>query len=331
MRVLFIGGTGVISTACARVAAERGLDVTLLTRGVSARPVPEGVRVLRGDIRDAASARAALAGETFDAVVDWVAFSPEHVEADLDLFRGRTGQYVFVGSASAYETPPRALPVTEATPLVNPFWAYARAKIAAEARLMRAWRDEAFPATIVRPSHTYDETRLPTAGYYTSVARMRRGAPVVVHGDGSSLWTLTHSRDFARAFVGLLGLPAAVGEAFTVTSDEWLPWDEIYRLVAQAAGAGEPEIVHVTSETIAHFDAAWGETLLGDKAHSRIFDTSKIKRAVPGWRAEIPFARGAEMSMAWFDAAEGRRVVDADLDRTMDRIVAAMQGMGQRA
>lgn len=328
MRVLFIGGTGVISTACTRVAAERGMSVTLLTRGVSERPVPAGVRVLRGDIRDAASARAVLAGETFDAVVDWVAFSPEHVETDLDLFRGRTGQYVFVSSASAYETPPRALPVTEQTPLSNPLWAYSRAKIAAEARLMQAFRDEAFPVTIVRPSHTVDETRLPTAGYYTSVARMRRGAPVVVHGDGASLWTLTHSDDFARAFVGLLGAPAALGEAYTITSDEWLTWDEIYRTVARAAGAGEPEIVHIPSDVVARFDAVWGETLLGDKAHSRIFDTSKIKAAVPGWRAEIPFARSAERSMAWFDADPARRVVDADLDRTMDRIVAAMRGIG---
>ena len=327
MRVLFVGGTGVISSACSRLAVERGVDLTLLSRGQSGRPAPDGARVLRADIRDAASVRAALGSRTFDAVVDWVAFSPEHVEADLDLFRGRTGQYVLIGSASAYQTPPAALPITEETPLNNPFWAYSRAKIASEDRLFRAFHDEGFPATVVRPSHTYDETALPMHGGYTAVDRMRRGLPVVVHGDGTSVWTLTHSRDFARGLVGLLGHAEAVGEAFHVTSDEWLTWDQIHGAVARAAGVEAPRLVHVPSETIAAFDARWGESLLGDKAHSMMFDNAKVRRLVPDVSPAIPFARGAEEIIAWHDADPTRRRVDHAVDRLMDRLVAAMDAL----
>lgn len=324
MKVLFIGGTGIISSACSRLCAEQGVELYLLCRGKSARPVPSQVRVLRGDIRDPDSARAALAGHDFDAVVDWVAFTPEHIELDLELFRGRTGQYVFISSASAYQTPPGSVPVTESTPLHNPYWAYSRAKIACEERLLRAYREQDFPITIVRPSHTYDCTLLPPHGGWTVIDRMRRGKPVVVHGDGSSLWTLTHHRDFARAFNGLLGLPAAVGESFHITSDEWLTWDRIHHVLARAAGV-RAEIVHVPSEFIAQFDAEWGDSLLGDKTHSMLFDNSKIKRFVPGWTAGIPFARGAEEIIAWYDADPSRRVVDEALDRLMDRIIAAYQ------
>ena len=327
MRVLFIGGTGVISAACSRLAVERGLELFLLNRGHTDRPVPDGATVLRGDVRDPASARAAIGDRTFDAVVNWVAFTPEHVEADLDLFRGRTGQYVFISSASAYQTPPASLPVVESTPLANPFWAYSRAKIACEDRLVRASRDEAFPATIVRPSHTYDRTLLPFDGGYTVVDRMRRGAPVVVHGDGTSLWTLTHSRDFARGFVGLLGNPHALGEAFHITSDEWLTWNQIYETVARAAGAGAPRLVHVPSETLAAFDPERGAGLLGDKAHSMVFDNAKIKRAVPDFVATVAFARGAEEILAWYDADPARRVVDDALDRRTDAVIAAMQAV----
>ncbi|HEX9952934.1 MAG TPA: SDR family oxidoreductase [Rubricoccaceae bacterium] len=327
MRVLFIGGTGVISTACSRLAIERGVELTLLNRGQSGRAAPDGVHVLRSDIRDAASVRTALGSRTFDAVVDWVAFSPEHVETDLDLFRGRTGQYVFISSASAYQTPPAALPVVEATPLDNPFWAYSRAKIACEDRLFRAFHDEGFPVTVVRPSHTYDETLLPMDGGYTVVDRMRRGRPVVVHGDGTSLWTLTHSRDFARGFVGLLGHAEAVGEAFHITSDEWLSWNQIYETVARAAGVEAPRLVHVPSETIAAFDPGWGEGLLGDKAHSMVFDNAKVRRLVPDFSPAIPFARGAEEIVAWHDVDPTRRTVDSAVDRLMDQIVAAMDAV----
>lgn len=327
MKVLFIGGTGIISSACAEVALERGVDLYMLNRGQSsARPVPEGATVLRGDVRDPASAKNALGDLTFDAVVNWVAFTTEHIETDLELFRDRTDQYVFISSASAYQKPPAALPVLESTPLKNPFWGYSRDKIACEDRLTRSYRDEDFPVTIVRPSHTYDRTLLPMDGGYTVVDRMRRGQPVVVHGDGTSLWVLTHHRDFARAFVGLLGNPQALGETVHITSDEVLSWNAIFNLVARAAGT-EAELVHVPSGTIAAFDEAWGAGLLGDKSHSMVFDNSKVKRLVPGWVAEIPFARGAEEIMGWFDADPARQRVDPALDRRMDEIIAAQRAV----
>ena len=322
MKVLFIGGTGIISSACTRLAAEQGVDLFLLCRGQSTRAVPARVRVLRGDIRDARSAHAALAGHSFDAVVDWVAFTPEHIETDLELLRGRTHQYVFVSSASAYQTPPRSLPITEATPLHNPYWAYSRAKIACEERLMRAYREEGFPITIVRPSHTYDCTLLPTHGGWTVVDRMRRGKPVVVHGDGTSLWTLTHHRDFARGLSGLLGRQAAIGEAFHITSDELLTWNQIHETLARAAGA-QAELVHVTSDQIARFDPHWGDSLLGDKAHSMVFDNAKIKRMVPDYCATIPFDRGAEEIIAWYDADPARRVIDLAFDALTDRLITS--------
>ena len=238
MKVLFIGGTGTISSACSQLALERGIELYLLNRGQSVRPAPAGAQILRGDIREPASARKALGGLTFDAVVDWIVFTPDHIEADLELFRGRTGQYVFISSASAYQTPPASLPVTESTVLDNPFWQYSRNKIACEERLVRAYREEKFPITIVRPSHTYDRTLVPMDGGWTVVDRMRRGQPVIVHGDGTSLWTLTHHRDFARGLVGLLGNAHAIGDAVHITSDEWLSWNQIFTLMARAAGAG---------------------------------------------------------------------------------------------
>jgi nucleoside-diphosphate-sugar epimerase len=215
-----------------------------------------------GDIRDSESARAAIGTLDFDAVVDWVAFTPEQVETDLKLFRDRTAQYFFISSASAYQTPPAKLSVTESTILDNPVWQYSRRKIACEERLVRAYREEGFPSTIVRPSHTYDCTLLPPHGGWTVIDRMRRGEPVVVHGDGSSVWTLTHHRDFAKGLVGLLGRDDAVGEAFHITSDDWLTWDRIHHILAQAAGA-TADIVHVPSEIIHGYDREWGESLLG--------------------------------------------------------------------
>ena len=325
MKVLFIGGSGIISSACSRLATERGIDLYLLNRGTSARAVPEGAHVLKGDVRDRASLLAALGDHTFDAVVNWVAFTPEHVQADIDVFSGRTRQYVFISSASAYQTPPASLPVTESTPLSNPFWQYSRDKIACEDLLTRAYREQGFPVTVVRPSHTYDETLLPMDGGYTVVNRMRQGKPVIVHGDGTSLWVLTHHRDFAVGFVGLLGNPHAVGDTFQITSDELLSWNQIFEMVAAAAGT-TAQTVHVPSELIAAFDPQWGAGLLGDKAHSMIFDNTKIKRAVPEYRAVIPFARGAEEIMAWYDADPARQVVDEKLDRLMDEIIQASQG-----
>ncbi len=321
MKVLFIGGTGVISSACSELALARGIELYLLNRGASARPAPAGARLLHADIRDLSAAGEVLAGQRFDVVVDWIAYRPEHVAADIALFRGRIGQYIFISSASAYQKPVPSLPITESTLLDNPFWQYSRDKIACEMLLVKAYREEKFPFTIVRPSHTYDRTKLPLAGGYTSVARMRQGKPVVVHGDGTSLWVLTHHRDFAVGLVGLLGNPRAVGEAFHITSDELLTWNQIYTIVGRAAGV-EPQLVHVPSDVIARHDPEWGASLLGDKAHSVIFDNSKIKRFVPAFAASIPFARGAEEIMAWYDADPARQVVDARLDALMDELVA---------
>jgi nucleoside-diphosphate-sugar epimerase len=321
LRVLFIGGSGVISSACSWLAVERGIELLVLNRGCSRlRALPEQATVLRGDVRDPASVRRALGDRSFDAVVDWVAFTPEHVRSDIDLFRGRTAQYVFISSASAYQTPPARQPVLESTPLRNPFWAYSRGKIACEEVLTAAYRDEGFPATIVRPSHTYDETLVPFDGGWTALGRMRQGKPVVVHGDGTSLWTLTHHRDFARGFVPLLGHPRTVGEAFHITSDDVLTWNQIAETLAAAAGV-TARIVHVPSDAIAAADPEWGAGLLGDKAHSMAFDNSKLRSVVPGYRATIPFEHGAREIVAWHDADPARQVVDARLDAVMDRLV----------
>lgn len=329
MKVLFIGGTGIISSACSELAVQRGIDLYLLNRGKSSRPAVEGARMLNGDIRQADSARAALGDHDFDAVVDWVAYTPEHVQNDVELFRERTGQYIFISSASAYQTPPNFLPVTESTPLHNPFWQYSRDKAACEAALMDAYRREGFPVTVVRPSHTYDRRLLPFHDGYTTVGRMRAGKKVVVHGDGTSLWTMTHHRDFAVGFLGLLGNPHALGEAFHITSDEWLSWNQIYEIVAHAAGA-MPQLVHVPSELIAAFDPIWGASLLGDKTHSMIFDNSKIRRLVPEFQPSIPFWQGAREIIAWYDADPARQVVDAYCDEQQDRIIAAIEGITPR-
>jgi nucleoside-diphosphate-sugar epimerase len=323
MKALFIGGTGIISSACAELAVRKGIALTFYCRGQADRPVPGGVEVIKGDVRDLDRTRRALGDRKYDAVVDWIAFTPDHVEADLSLFRGRVGQYVFISSASAYQTPPSRLPVVESAMLDNPVWAYSQAKIACEERLIRAYREEKFPMTIVRPSHTYDARLIPTHGGWTVVDRMRRGRPVVVHGDGTSIWVLTHNRDFAKGFVPLLGNPTAIGEAFHITSDELLTWNQIYQILGRAAGV-EPKLVHVPSSLIASVDRDWGDSLLGDKTHSMIFDNSKIKRFAPDFAATTPFARGAEEIVAWHDADPSRRVVDRSFDRVNDRLMAMM-------
>jgi nucleoside-diphosphate-sugar epimerase len=322
LRVLFIGGSGVISSACARVAVASGIDLYVLNRGQSTlRPLPPGVRELRADVRNPASVRDVLKDLDFDSVVDWVAFTPEHVSTDVDLFRGRTGQYVFISTASAYQTPPSRLPVTESTPLRNPFWQYSRDKIACEDLLVRAYRDEGFPATIVRPSHTYDKTKVPLSGGWTALARMLAGKPVIVHGDGTSLWTVTHHDDFARGFVPLLGHPRTLGEAFHITSDDFLTWDQIAHALASALGV-TARIAHVSSDTIAAAAPEWGAGLLGDKAHSMVFDNSKLRSLVPGWHAVIPFERGAREIVSWYREDPSRQVVDERMDMLMDKLAA---------
>src|SRR5215470_2497976 len=322
LRVLFIGGSGVISSACAREAVESGIELYVLNRGRSTtRPVPGGVRELRADVRSAASVRDAIEDLDFDSVVDFVAFTTEHVRQDIGMFRDRTGQYVFISTASAYQKPPSRLPVTESTPLRNPYWQYSRDKIACEDLLVGAYRDNGFPATIVRPSHTYDATKTVLSGGWTSLARMRAGKPVIVHGDGTSLWTVTHNTDFARAFVPLLGHPRTVGEAFHITSDDVLTWDQIAFALGSALRV-LPRIVHVPSDVINSVDPDWGAGLLGDKTHSMVFDNSKLRSVVPGWHARVPFERGAREIADWHLADPARQVVNPELDATMDKLAA---------
>jgi nucleoside-diphosphate-sugar epimerase len=324
LRVLFIGGTGVISAAAAQRAVAVGHRLAILNRGSQTlRPAPEGAEVLKADMRDTASVRAALGNRMFDVVVDFVAFTADHVAADIELFAGRTGQYVSISSASAYQKPPARLPILESTPLRNPFWQYARDKIACEDLLVKTYRQDGFPATIIRPSHTYDQTMIALTGGWTDIARMRAGKPVVVHGDGTSLWTLTHSSDLAKALVGLLGLPQAVGDSFTITSDEYLPWNEIYEIFANAAGAPAPQLVHIASETIAAAAPDVGPSLLGDKSHSVVFDNSKVKALVPEFICTVPFARGAAQVLSWYDSNPDQQVVDEGLNATFDQLIAA--------
>ena len=320
-RILFIGGTGVISSACVARALDQGHEVTVVNRGNSdLRPLPDGVEVLHADIRDADSVHRVLGERSFDVAAEFLAFTPEHIRTDFDLFEGRVGQYVFISSASAYQTPPSRMPVTESTPLRNPFWQYSRDKIACEDLLVEAYRERGLPITIVRPSHTYDRTLIPTSGHWTDLERMRRGAPVVVHGDGTSRWTITHNTDFAVAFVGLLGRPEAVGDSFHITSDEAPTWDQIYCYLAEALGV-EAELVHVASETIAAVIPDLGPGLLGDKAHSMHFDNAKVKALVPEYQATVTFAHGAGEIVDWYLADASRQRLDPDLDEAFDRLV----------
>ncbi|MGG7466150.1 SDR family oxidoreductase [Plantibacter sp. YIM 135347] len=322
-RILFIGGSGVISSACVQRAVEQGHEVSVLNRGRSSeRPLPDGVELLRADVSDAAAVQAAIGGRDFDVVSQFLAFTPEQVRDDIARFEGHTGQYVFISSASAYQTPPSRLPVTESTPLVNPEWQYSRDKIACEDLLVAAYRDAAFPITIVRPSHTYDRTSIPTIGHWTDIARMRAGKPVVVHGDGTSRWTITHTDDFAVGFTGLLGRPDVIGDAFHITGDHAPTWNEIYSWLGAAAGV-EPDLVHVSSEGIAAEVPSLGPGLLGDKAHSMIFDTTKLRTVVPEFRTTVPFWTGAEEIVDYYDAHPERQVVDEALDASFDRLVAA--------
>ncbi len=326
MRVLFVGGTGLISSACTSLAVERGLEMFHLNRG-GHRDGRDAVTTLIADARDEPAAERALAGQKFDVVVDWIAYTPEDIERDLRLFRDRTEQFIFISSASAYHKPLGHWLVREDTPLANPFWDYSRNKIACEERLIRAFREDGFPITIVRPSHTYGDSSMPLAVSswerpFTSIARWRAGKALIVPGDGTSLWTLTHNSDFAVGFVGLLGRRQAIGHAFHITSDEALTWDEIHRQAAAAAGV-EPRIVHIASDFIAACMPDFRGRLIGDASVSSVFDTTKIKRFVPEFRATMPFAEGIKRTIAWFDADPARQQVDAETDARWDRVIAA--------
>jgi nucleoside-diphosphate-sugar epimerase len=329
MKVLFIGGTGIISTACTNLTVESGIELTLLRRGQRAAAIPAAVRTITADIADEEATRRALGSEKFDAVVDWTVFTPDQVERDIRLFRDRTDQYIFISSASAYQKPVSYYLITESTPLANPYWQYSRDKIACEDRLMKEYRETGFPITIVRPSLTYGETQIVLAinswqKSYTAVERMRGGKKVIVPGDGSSLWVVTHNSDFAQGFVGLLGHRQAIGHAFHITGDEVLTWDQIYTITARAAGV-EPNLVHVASDFLAACRPEMLGGLTGDKAASVVFDNTKIKRFVPGYCATVPFSAGIERTIAWFDADPARRVVDEEANALWDKIIAGYE------
>ncbi|GAB3396213.1 SDR family oxidoreductase [Humibacter soli] len=321
LNVLFIGGTGIISRWCAQQAVAAGMNVDIITRA-KGRPIPDGVRALEGDIADEESIARLIAGTYYDVVIDWLVFEPEHVYRDHRLFADKTRQYVFISSASAYQTPPERLPITERTPLSNPYWAYSRAKIECETALA-SLASTGFPVTVVRPSHTYDHTMVPFDGGWTVVDRMRRGQPIIIPGDGTSLWTMTHSRDFAVGFTGLLGNPRAIGETFHITSDDPMTWNHIYASIANAAGV-EPDFIHVASDAIAAAHPEWGAALLGDKSQSMIFDNTKIKELVPAFAGRCTdFTSAAQEIINWHDADPGRKAIDPSIDQAMDALAIA--------
>jgi nucleoside-diphosphate-sugar epimerase len=332
MKALFIGGTGTISASIAELAVRRGWDLTLLNRGRT--PTPEGVRALHADINDETAVTAALKGETFDVVADFIVFTPAQLERDIRLFEGKTRQYVFISSASAYQKPCANWLITESTPLHNPYWQYSRDKIACEELLMRAYRERGFPMTVVRPSHTYDHRSVPLSlhgpnGPWQVLARILAGKPVIVPGDGTSLWTLTHASDFAVAFLGLMGRGQAVGQAYQITSDEQLTWDQVFDAVGAALDA-TPKITHISSEFLVACDPSLAGPLLGDKSCSVVFDNTKIKRLVPEYVAKTPFAHGVRASIAWLLAHPEAQRPDPAFDDWCDRAIAAHEA-GKRA
>ncbi len=330
MKVLFIGGTGNISNACSKLAIQQGIELYHLNRGKVKQDIPEEIISLQADIKNKKQVLAVLKDLKFDVVVNFIAFTPEDIKQDIEIFTGRTKQYIFISSASVYQKVGGHPVITESTPLYNPYWDYSQDKIACEEMLNDEFRLNGFPITIVRPSLTYD-TVIPVAiGSwidYTIIDRMKKGKEVIIHGDGTSLWTITHSRDFAKAFVGLLGHQQAIGHAFHITSDELLSWNQIYEAVAEAAGA-ELKAVHIASDFICEVadSVDWGwmrGNLLGDKAVSTIFDNSKIKRFVPEFNATIPFKKGIQKTVEWFEADPSRMVIDEENNKFIDTVLKA--------
>ncbi|TYQ18035.1 UNVERIFIED_CONTAM: nucleoside-diphosphate-sugar epimerase [Acetivibrio alkalicellulosi] len=326
MKVLFIGGTGIISEAVSKLAVERGIDLYILNRGNRHEFITSNSKVIKCDITDFKSTSEALKNYSFDVVVDWIAFTPEDIKRDLELFREKTSQYIFISSASAYQKPLSHYIVTESTPLYNPYWQYSRDKIACEELLLYEYRSNDFPITIVRPSLTYGLSMIPAAlnswsKPWSIVDRIRKGKEIIVHGDGTSLWTMTHNKDFAKGFLGLIGNMQAIGHAFHITSDEVLTWNQIYNFIGSAAGE-KPKIIHIPSDFISRFLPDATGSLLGDKAVSAVFDNSKIKRFVPDYMPSIPFSSGVKESVEWFEENPRYCTVDDDWNNTMDKIIA---------
>ena len=322
MKVLFIGGTGNISTSVSRQAIDRGIELYLLNRGKRISAIP-GAQSIVGDMTQSKEVESVLKGHTWDAVVNWIAFTEQDIKRDYELFHGKTKQYIFISSASAYQKPLAFPFVTESTPLANPFWQYSRDKIACEMALNSYYRQEQFPITIVRPSLTYDTViPVPIGGWmdYTIVDRIKNGKKIIVHGDGTSLFTITHADDFAKGFLGLLSHQQAIGESFHITSDEVLNWNQIYEALAEAVGC-EAKVVHIPSDILAAFDEDLRGSLIGDKATSVIFDNTKIKRFVPSFTAIIPLKQGIRRTIKWFEADPARQIIRKETNVWMDKVI----------
>ena len=331
MKILIIGGTGLISSACSDLAVERGHELIIVNRSSSTHySVPGRATILQADVyTDEARLASLLAGHHFDAVVDFLAYTVNDIERDIRLFREKTDQFVFISSASAYQKPPKHYLITEETPLENPYWQYSRNKIACEERLMTAYNDDGFPVTIIRPSLTYGTSQIPLVGAswshpYTVVDRMKRGEKVIIPGDGTSLWVLTWNADFAKGLIGLLGDAEAIGEAFHITSDEVLTWNQIFFEVYQALGL-KPKVVHISSEMVIKRDPDKLGTLLGDKVNSVVFDNSKIKRFVPEFSCEVNWAKGLRLSLTWFESHPEFQTIDKEMNDQWDNIIAAQE------
>jgi len=332
-KALFIGGTGTISTGITRLLATNPeWELTLLNRGSRSEAVPEEVQVIQADTNDEADVAAKLAGMQWDCVCDFIGFVPAQVERDWRLFQGHTRQYMYISSASAYQKPAVNPFITESTPLANPHWQYSRDKIACEEFLLEKFRTEGYPITIIRPSHTYDERRVPLAvhgknGSWQVLRRMLDGKPVILHGDGTSQWTLTHNSDFAKGFIGLMGNPHAIGNAYQITSDETLTWRQIYEIIADVLGV-EPKLYYVPSDFL---DAVGKPTydfegeLLGDKSWCVLFDNKKVKRAVPDFRCTTRFDQGVRKTIEYILAHPELQVPDPEFDAWCDRVIAAME------
>jgi nucleoside-diphosphate-sugar epimerase len=331
MKVLFIGGTGLISSACSELAVQRGQELTILNRSQSSKyPVPRGAELLTADIHaDPNQLATLLSDRTFDVVVDWIAYTPSDIERDLSLFSGKTGQFIFISSASAYQKPPAHYLITEETPLENPFWQYSRDKVACEQRLMAAYHQEGFPVTIVRPSLTYGPSLLPLCVNswqhpYTLIDRMRKGKKVIVPGDGTSLWVCTWNGDFAVGLLGLFGKATAIGEAFHITSDEVLTWNQFYDQTYAALDV-TLNLMHIPSDWLAAWDDAYTGTLIGDKMNSVVFDNAKIKAVVPEFDCKVTWAEGVKRTLAWFAADKARQTIDQETDQKWDAIIKAYE------
>ena len=327
MKILMIGGTGTISAATTRRLIESGEELYLLNRGTRAGVNTEGATVLRGDMTDEDAIRDLIAPHEFDVVVDWIAFTPDQIERDVRLFAGKTAQYIYISSASVYQRPAQNYLVTEDTPLENPFWEYSRNKIACEKLAMQAHVKGDLPVTIVRPSLTYGDRRIPycmTSGTrsWSLVDRLERGKRVIVPGDGSSLWVITHNSDFAKGITGLMGQDKALGEAFHITSDEVLTWDQIAIQIAEAVGV-EPKLVHISSEFISAFRPDAVGNLTGDKSTSVVFDNSKLRSVVPDFKATVSFREGMARTVAYMRANPELQVVETEFEELADRIIAA--------